>query len=59
MQLYALALTESLSKNCGAILNREIASKAFTQGLEKLIMDRVSSEFRKKLFRALNNGPSE
>jgi signal transducing adaptor molecule len=56
VQLYALALTESLSKNCGAILNREIASKAFTQGLEKLIMDRVSSEL---LFRALNNGPTE
>jgi len=44
VQLYALALTESLSKNCGVVMNREIASRAFTQGLEKLITDRVSSE---------------
>ena len=43
MQLYALALTESLSKNCGAVINREIASRAFTQGLEKLVTDRVSA----------------
>lgn len=41
VQLYALSLAESLSKNCGVELHRELASKAFTQGLEKLITDRV------------------
>lgn len=42
VQLYSLALTESLSKNCTIDLHREIASRAFTQALEKLITDRVS-----------------
>lgn len=41
VQLYALSLSESLSKNCDIQLHREIASRAFTQGLEKLIVDRV------------------
>ena len=43
VQLYTLTLAESLSKNCGLTLHRELASKAFTAGLEKLIMDRVRS----------------
>jgi len=41
VQLYSLSLAESLSKNCGKNLHAEIASRAFTQGLEKLITDRV------------------
>jgi signal transducing adaptor molecule len=41
VQLYALSLAEALSKNCGIELHREIASRAFTQGLEKIITDRV------------------
>lgn len=41
VQLYALALVESMSKNCGLELHREMASRAFTQGLEKIINDRV------------------
>jgi hypothetical protein len=41
VQIYSLALAESLSKNCGVEVDREIASRAFTQGLEKLITDRV------------------
>ena len=41
VQLYALSLAESLSKNVGIEIHREIASKAFTQVLEKLITDRV------------------
>ena len=41
VQLYTLTLSESLSKNCGLPLHRELASKAFTAGLEKLITDRV------------------
>ncbi|TDL23844.1 hypothetical protein BD410DRAFT_720457 [Rickenella mellea] len=40
VQLYALALVEALSKNCGVEVHREIASRSFTQGLEKLISDR-------------------
>ena len=42
MQLYSLALAEALSKNCTIDLHREIASRAFTQALEKIITDRVS-----------------
>ena len=42
VQLYALSLSESLSKNLGIEVHREIASRAFTQSLEKLITDRVS-----------------
>ena len=41
VQLYSLALADSLSKNCTVELHREIASRAFTQALEKLITDRV------------------
>jgi signal transducing adaptor molecule len=41
VQLYALSLAESLTKNLGIELHREIASKAFTQGLEKIVTDRV------------------
>lgn len=43
VQLYTLSLAESLEKNCTIELHREMASKAFTQGLEKLISDRVSA----------------
>ena len=42
VQLYALAVTEALSKNCGIELHRELASRSFTQGLERIITDRVS-----------------
>lgn len=45
VQLYALSLAESLSKNCGVELHRELASRAFTQGLEKIITDRVRCTF--------------
>jgi hypothetical protein len=41
VQLYALSLSDSLAKNCGVHLHREMASKAFTSGLEKLVADRV------------------
>jgi len=45
VQLYALSLSESLGKNLGLEIHREIASRVFTQGLEKLITDRVSNHF--------------
>lgn len=41
VQLYSLSLAESLSKNCGVDLHRELASRAFTQALERLVTDRV------------------
>ena len=41
VQLYTLSLTDALSKNCGVAINKEIASRAFTQSLEKLVADRV------------------
>ncbi|KAJ3902552.1 hypothetical protein F5879DRAFT_805208 [Lentinula edodes] len=34
-KLNALSLVDALSKNCGGTVNREIASRAFTAGLEK------------------------
>jgi len=42
VQLYALSTTDALSKNCGVAVNKEIAGRAFTQSLEKLVVDRVS-----------------
>lgn len=38
-----MTLAESLSKNVGIEIDRELASRAFTQVLEKLITDRVRS----------------
>jgi signal transducing adaptor molecule len=42
VQLYALSLAEALSKNCSIELHRELASRAWTGGLERVITDRVS-----------------
>ncbi|KAI0278112.1 hypothetical protein BC826DRAFT_1094745 [Russula brevipes] len=39
VQLYSLTLAELLSKNCHKPLHSEIASRAFTQVLERLITD--------------------
>ncbi|KAF7322102.1 hypothetical protein MKEN_00733800 [Mycena kentingensis (nom. inval.)] len=44
VQLYALSLAEALSKNCSIELHREIASRAWTQGLERVITDRNTHE---------------
>ncbi|KAL5531673.1 hypothetical protein ACEPAG_4550 [Sanghuangporus baumii] len=44
VQLYALALTEALSKNCGQQVNREVASRSFTQGLERIVTDRTTHD---------------
>ncbi|KLO19130.1 hypothetical protein SCHPADRAFT_899227 [Schizopora paradoxa] len=50
VQIYALALADSLSKNCKGQtgLNREISSKSFTQGLERLVTDRNTHDKVKK-----------
>lgn len=42
VQLYALALAEALSKNCSIELHRELSSKSFTTGLDRLITDRTT-----------------
>ncbi|KAL4066094.1 hypothetical protein V8B97DRAFT_1864822 [Scleroderma yunnanense] len=44
VQLYALSLAEALSKNCGIVLHRELASRVFTQGLERLVTDRTTHD---------------
>ncbi|TFK24066.1 hypothetical protein FA15DRAFT_593066 [Coprinopsis marcescibilis] len=44
VQLYALSLAEALGKNLGVTLHREISSKAFTQALEKIVLDRTTHE---------------
>ncbi|KAI0318377.1 hypothetical protein OF83DRAFT_1056989 [Amylostereum chailletii] len=44
VQLYSLALVESLTKNCGKDLHSEVASRAFTQALERIVTDRTSHD---------------
>ncbi|KIO32004.1 hypothetical protein M407DRAFT_67208, partial [Tulasnella calospora MUT 4182] len=53
VQLYSLGLAESLSKNCGIEVNREIASRSFTTGLERLVSDRTAHDKVKKRALAL------
>ncbi|KAG8750830.1 ESCRT-0 subunit protein hse1, partial [Ceratobasidium sp. 423] len=53
VQLYSLSVAEALSKNCDITVHREIASKAFTQGLEKLATDRNGHDKVKKRTLAL------
>ncbi|CCO29085.1 Class E vacuolar protein-sorting machinery protein HSE1 [Rhizoctonia solani AG-1 IB] len=53
VQLYALSVAEALSKNCDITVHREVASKAFTQGLEKLATDRNGHDKVKKRTLAL------
>ncbi|KIO17897.1 hypothetical protein M407DRAFT_32430 [Tulasnella calospora MUT 4182] len=53
VQLYSLGLAESLSKCCGIEVNREIASRSFTTGLERLVTDRTAHDKVKKRARAL------
>ncbi|CEG63229.1 hypothetical protein RMATCC62417_00406 [Rhizopus microsporus] len=50
VQLYALALTEALVKNCDLIVHREISSRSFTNTLVKLVHDRnVHSKVRVRI----------
>ncbi|KAI9336658.1 hypothetical protein BD770DRAFT_353706 [Pilaira anomala] len=41
VQLYAVALTEALVKNCDITVHREISSRSFTNTLTKLVHDRT------------------
>ncbi|KAG8959514.1 ESCRT-0 subunit protein hse1 [Tulasnella sp. 419] len=53
VQLYALSLADALSKNCGDLVNREISSRSFTQGLERIVTDRTTHDKVKKRTLAL------
>ncbi|KIO32010.1 hypothetical protein M407DRAFT_67248 [Tulasnella calospora MUT 4182] len=53
VQLYSLGLAECLSKNCGIEVNREIASRSFTTGLERLVTNRTVHDKIKKRALAL------
>ncbi|KAG2218399.1 hypothetical protein INT45_011587 [Circinella minor] len=48
VQLYALALSEALVKNCDITVHREISSRAFTTALSKLIHDKTTHESVRK-----------
>ncbi|KAI0796115.1 hypothetical protein C8Q75DRAFT_710948 [Abortiporus biennis] len=53
VQLYTLTLAEALTKNCGIEVHREVASRAFTQGLERIITDRNTHDKVRKRTLAL------
>lgn len=40
VQLYSLTLCDALSKNSGSVAHRELASRAFTEALRRLLTDR-------------------
>ncbi|CED84759.1 glycosyl transferase [Phaffia rhodozyma] len=44
VQIFALELANTLSENCGQNIHREIASKSFTEGLERVVTDRTTNE---------------
>ncbi|KAI9247642.1 hypothetical protein BY458DRAFT_527114 [Sporodiniella umbellata] len=50
VQLYALALTESLVKNCSLVVHREVSSRSFTNTLVKLVHDKsIHSKVRVRI----------
>lgn len=53
VQLYALTLADTLSKNCGNAVHHEIASRAFMQTMSKLATDRTTHALTKKRVLAL------
>ncbi|UZJ56070.1 hypothetical protein CBS101457_005390 [Exobasidium rhododendri] len=48
VQLYSLTLSDALSKNCGEIAHQELASRSFTQTLQRIITDRNTHDTVKK-----------
>ncbi|KAI9319147.1 hypothetical protein BX666DRAFT_1923544 [Dichotomocladium elegans] len=48
VQLYALALSEALVKNCDITVHREISSRVFTNALSRLIHDKTTHESVRK-----------
>lgn len=48
VQIYALTLCDALSKNCGAVAQKELDSSSFAEALRRLIVDRNASVDVKK-----------
>ncbi|EPQ28488.1 uncharacterized protein PFL1_03791 [Pseudozyma flocculosa PF-1] len=48
VQLYALTLSDTLSKNCGLPVHQELASRSFTQTLSRISLDRNTHATVKK-----------
>lgn len=48
VQLYSLTLSDALSKNCGEIAHQELASRSFTQTLQRIVTDRNTHDVVKK-----------
>lgn len=48
VQLYALTLADTLSKNCGDAVHHEIASRAFMQTIIKVVRDRSTHKIVKQ-----------
>lgn len=44
VQLYSLTLADALAKNCGIEAHRELASRSFTQTLQRIVVDRNTHE---------------
>lgn len=53
VQLYALTLSDTLSKNCGLVAHRELSSRSFTQTLTRIVADRNTHETVRKRVLAL------
>lgn len=48
VQIYSLTLSDALSKNCGEIAHQELASRSFTQTLQRIVTDRNTHDTVKK-----------
>ncbi|PWN21939.1 hypothetical protein BCV69DRAFT_311637 [Microstroma glucosiphilum] len=48
VQLYSLTLCDALAKNCGVEAHRELASRTFTQTLQRVVVDRNTHETVRK-----------
>lgn len=48
VQLYSLTLCDALAKNCGIEAHRELASRTFTQTLQRIVVDRNTHEIVRK-----------
>lgn len=53
VQLYSLTLSDALSKNCGEVAQAELASRSFTQTLQRIVTDRNTHDTVKKKSLAL------
>lgn len=60
VQLYTLELANALSQNCGVVLQRELASKAFTDSLLRLAADRnTHAQVKQKVLERMSTWADE